>query len=125
MPKEFNRTSRLAEVIQRELAVLIQQEIKDPRMKMITVSAVNLTRDLAHAKVYVTVLGNEEEIPVNIKLLNNAGKFLRSQLAHKLKIRTIPELTFIYDSSLVAGNKLAALIDLAIAKDKKNSKNNK
>lgn len=117
MPKEFSRKDRVAELLQRELAWLIQQEIKDPRLGMITVSAVEVSKDLAHAKVYVTVLGDDEmKIKQSIQILNDAAAYLRTQLWHKLKMRSVPELRFLFDESIRYGNRLSALIDKAVGK---------
>jgi ribosome-binding factor A len=117
VPKEFSRTERLGELIQRELAVLIQQEAKDPRLSMITVNDVVISKDLSNAKVYVTVLADEATIKQNITLLNKMAGFLRSQLSRRIKARMIPELKFIYDKTVLEGNRLAKLIDQALAKD--------
>jgi ribosome-binding factor A len=122
MPKEFKRTDRLGELLQRELAVLIQKEIKDPRLGLVTVNAVQVTRDLAYAKVYVTFLVDDNQIPENLEILNNAASFLRTVLAKQIKVRTIPQLQFVYDASVREGSKLSSLIDAVIAKDEQQSK---
>lgn len=119
MPKEFSRTRRVGEQIKRQLAVLIQQEIREPRTGMITVSAVDVAPDLSHAKVYITTLGDEEGQRLAVKALNQAAGFLRSGLARRLALRTVPQLRFQYDQSLTHGNRLAALIDAAVADDHK------
>ncbi len=119
MPKEFSRTERVAAQIQRELAELIQFEIKDPRVEMVSISAVEVTRDLAYAKVYVTRLGaSREQIEETVEALNRAAGFLRRQLGKVMKIRVIPQLTFLYDDSIEKGASLSALIDAAVASDK-------
>jgi len=120
MPKEFSRTLRVSEQIERELAMLIQQEIKDPRIGMITVSAVEVSRDLCHAKVFVTRLGDEKDIDQSVEILNGAAKFLRHALASKLRLRIIPQLKFIYDKSVKYGSDLSALIDSVVLEDKLN-----
>ena len=81
MAQEYSRTQRVADQIQRELAALIQREVKDPRVGMATVSAVEVSRDLSHAKVFVTILNGGEdpqEITESVKALNNASGFLRN-----------------------------------------------
>ena len=122
MPKEYSRSERLGALIQHELAVLIQKEVKDPRLVgMITVNSVAVTRDFAYAKVYITVFTTEiteKIIAANIKVLNNAAGFLRTQLAKRIKARKIPELTFIYDKTIIEGNRLAKLIDEAVSEDR-------
>jgi ribosome-binding factor A len=113
MAQEFSRTSRLGEVIMRELAQMIQQELSDPRVGMVTVSHVDVTSDLKHAKVYVTRLnGVESEQDVNecIAGLTNAAGFLKRGIAKRVEIRTIPELRFLYDKSLEHGFHMDELI---------------
>lgn len=119
MPKDFPRTYRIAEQIQRELAGLIRMEIRDPRVGNITVSGVEVTKDLGHAKVFVTELGKgEEDTAPAIEALNHASGFLRRQLGRMLKLRTIPQLHFHYDPSFDRGARLSALIDEALEEDK-------
>lgn len=121
MAKEYSRTQRVGDQMQRELALLIQREIKDPRLGIVTITAVNVARDLSHAKVYITAMGKDgaEDIALTLDILNNAGGFLRGQLAKAMKIRTIPQLHFVYDESIVRGSTMSALIDKAIAEDRK------
>ena len=119
MAREFTRAQRVAEQIQRELAVLIQQEIKDPRVGMVTVSAVKVSSDLTHAKVYVTVLDGEEGAAGTVKILNRAAPFLRHALSRRLVLRIMPHLNFVYDEALEAGSRLASLIEASVAMDKK------
>ena len=120
MPREFPRTRRVGEQIQRELADLIRCELKDPRLGMVSISAVQVSRDLGHAKVYVSVLGSEEQSTDSVKVLNHAAGFLRHKLGKLLHIRVIPELHFFLDRSLEEGARLGALINEAIASDRKN-----
>ena len=120
MPKEFPRTRRVGEQIQRELAALIREELKDPRLGMVSISSVQVTRDLAHAKVHVSVLGNDEQSAESIDVLNHAAGFLRHKLGKLLHIRIIPNLRFYHDRSLEEGARLGALINEAIATDKAN-----
>lgn len=87
MAQEYSRTQRVADQIQRELASLIQREVKDPRVGMATVSAVEVSRDLSHAKVFVTIFNgseDEQEIIESVKALNSASGFLRSQLGQRM-----------------------------------------
>jgi ribosome-binding factor A len=121
MPKEFPRTRRVGEQIQRELAALIHDEIKDPRLGMVSVTAVMASRDLAHAKVYVSVLGDAEQTDASIRVLSHASGFLRHRLGKILHIRVIPELRFYLDRSLEEGARMGALINAAIASDKGNA----
>jgi len=118
MPKEFSRSLRLGDQIQRELAELLGREVKDPQMGMVTITAVKVTRDLAHAKVYITVLGNADDVKTSLQALHRAGGFLRSALAGRLRVRTVPNLHFVYDASVERGIRIGALIDAAVAADR-------
>ncbi len=118
MAREFTRSRRVGEQMQRELALLIQQELKDPRLGMITVSGVEVTRDFAHAKVFVTVLSDEpEQVAQSLEGLRHAAGFLRRELGRRMLARTIPELHFVHDTSVEQGSRLSALIDRAVAAD--------
>lgn len=113
---EFKRVDRVAEMIQRKLSQLIQQEVKDPRLPtFITISAVKVAADLGHAKVYFTALNADIEMTANI--LNTAAGFLRKSLARSIKTRTVPQLHFIYDESIEYGRRLSRLIDDANTED--------
>lgn len=118
MPREFNRTERVAEQLKRDLAVLIRDEVRDPRIGMVTVAAVEISRDFSHAKVYITVLGDSGDPDEAVTILNRAGGFLRSRLGKLLAIRTIPALHFIHDVSQTRGASISALIDSAVRKDR-------
>ncbi len=120
MPQEYSRARRVGDQIQREIALLLQREVKDPRVGMATVSAVEVSSDLAYAKVFVTFLGKEEQSDIDeaLKVLDGAKGYLRSQLAKSIRMRQVPELRFLYDASISRGNAMSALIDQAIAKDK-------
>lgn len=114
--KEYSRHQRMSEVLQRELAVILQKEAKDPRLDMITISEVELSSDLAYAKVFVTVFSSDEDrIKENLHVLNKMSGFLRSLLGKRIKARIVPELKFIYDKTIIEGNRLAKLIDDAVA----------
>ena len=119
MPKEFSRTQRVGEQIQRELASILQLDMKDPRLGMVTVSAVEVSRDMSLATVHVTFLGLDEadEIKQAIRLLADAAGFLRTELSHRMRLRFTPQLRFRYDESLVRGRRLSSLIDRACARD--------
>jgi ribosome-binding factor A len=113
MAQEFSRTSRIGEVIMRELAQMIQQELSDPRVGMVTVSHVDITSDLKYAKVYVTRLNgieSEQDVDECIAGLTNAAGFLKRGIAKRVEIRSIPELRFLYDKSLDHGFRMDELI---------------
>jgi ribosome-binding factor A len=117
MAKEYSRTRRVADQIQRHLAELIQMELGDPRVGMVTVTAVDVTHEFECARIYFSVLGDSAQVKTTTEVLNRAAGFLRSGLAKRLKLRSTPELVFVYDESMQQGNRLAALIDAAVSDD--------
>lgn len=116
MPKDFPRARRVAEQIQRELSRLIASELKDPRIRLVTVTEVEVTRDLAHAKVYVSVLGSDDASEA-VEGLRSAAGHLRRLLSRDMRMRTVPELHFTEDRVLIEGSRLSALINQAVADD--------
>jgi ribosome-binding factor A len=112
------RQRRVADQIQRELAEIIRSELKDPRVGMITLTSVDVSPDLAHAKVYFTTLAEEADRDEVLKGLKRASGFLRSELGHRIKVHVTPELHFVFDASVERGVRLARLIDDAVAGDK-------
>lgn len=122
MPREFSRTHRVSEQMQRELAQLIRDEIKDPRVGgLITVSAVEVSRDFGHAKVYITIMDDQQDRKETIAVLNKAAGFLRHEIGSRMTMRTIPQLHFHYDESIERGTYLSSLIDSAIESDQARS----
>ena len=117
MAREFNRTDRVGAQLQRELAELVREGLDDPRLGMVTIQAVRVVRDFSHAKVFFTVLGGELEIPETTRILRDAAPFMRHELGRRIRLRTIPELHFVHDDSVVRGEKLHALIEEAVASD--------
>lgn len=118
-PQGFQRTDRIADHIQRELASLIRFGMKDPRLGMVTIQAVRVARDLSWADVYFTLLGEGEDAGRDAEeVLRNAAGFLRSQLAKDLNTRTTPKLRFHYDKLPEEASRLSALIDQARAEDR-------
>ncbi|NNM52842.1 MAG: 30S ribosome-binding factor RbfA [Pseudomonadales bacterium] len=114
------RLDRLADQIQRDLAQLIRQEIRDPRLGLVTVSAVKVSRDLGYADIYVTVMGHDLETDTHlgsIAILNAAAGFLRGELGRMLSVRVIPRLRFHYDEVLAKANRLTTLIHHAVRED--------
>ena len=121
MAREFARTDRVGQEIQKEIAMIIQREVKDPRLGMVTVNAVEITRDLAYAKIFVTFFTLEgQNVDESIKILNEASSYIRTLLAKRIKARIMPELRFVYDKSMVEGVRMGNLVDKAIAEDEKN-----
>ena len=113
-PRGFQRSERVAEQVRRDLADLIRTELKDPRVGMISLTEVELTPDYAHAKIYFTTL-NSDHLDEIQRGLKRASGFLRRELGRRIHIHTLPELHFIYDSSLERGMNLSQLIDRAVA----------
>jgi len=119
MAREYARTDRVGQQIQKEIAVILMREIKDPRLSMTTVSAVEVTRDLAYAKVFVTFFNDKpEEIEASISVLTEAEGYIRSLLGKRLRARIMPHLRFVYDSSMSEGVRMSSLVDKAVASDK-------
>ncbi len=116
-PRDFKRSERVAGQLRRDLAKLIQQEIKDPEVGFVSLSDVEVTRDLAHAKVYITVF-EPEKAPASLKALKRASAFLRKRLARELRLRHVPELHFIHDDSVEQGSHIDQLIAKALYTDK-------
>ncbi|MGM0766410.1 MAG: 30S ribosome-binding factor RbfA [Pseudomonadota bacterium] len=104
MPREFSRVDRIGDQMQRELAQLIQREVKDPRVGMVTVNAVKVSRDLGYADIYVSLLSTEElteespEVKESLAALNKASGFLRGQVGRAMKLRVMPQLRFHFDT---------------------------
>ena len=119
MPKEFSRSSRIAEQIRRDLAELISLELKDPRVGLITLTGVDLTPDYAHAKIFYTTLADADARQGIEAGLRRASGFLRRELGRRIRIHTLPELHFVFDESVERGDRLSRLIDEAIASDHK------
>jgi len=117
--REFSRTDRVAQQIQKEIAVILQREIKDPRLGFVTVSAVELSRDLSYAKIFVTVLNtsDEDKTKESIKILNEATGYIRSILGKRIRARIMPELRFVIDTSLMEGMRISNLVDSVIRED--------
>lgn len=120
MPKDFSRTERVADQIQRCLAQIIQLEVSDPRVGLVNINDVEVSRDYSVARVFVTFVNrdSQKESEEPLKALNNAAGFLRAQLAKSLNARTTPRLQFIYDKTGLQGAKLDRLIDDALQADR-------
>jgi ribosome-binding factor A len=117
MPKEYTRSDRFATQIQRVLAGLIQTELKDPRLSSPSILDVQVSKDLAYARVYFSVL-NPEDAGDCLAALESASGFLQREIGKALKARITPRLSFIYDDTDIRGRQLSDLIDSALASDK-------
>ena len=117
MPRDYPRSRRIADQIQRELSEIIRLELKDPRVGMITITDVDVSPDTKNARVFFTVLGDQERVEDATAGLRRAAGFLRSALAHRMEMRSVPQLQFRYDASVERGMRLSQLIDAAVADD--------
>lgn len=125
MAREFSRPQRVAQQIQKEVAVILQREIKDPRLGLVTVSSVDVTRDLAYAKVFVTFLDDSEEgVKEGLEALIEMAPYIRSLLGKAMRLRAVPELRFHYDRSLVEGMRMSILATEAVQSDKRKQDDN-
>jgi len=120
MPRDFSRTRRVGEQLQRELAVLVRDEISDPRIGMVSISGVEVSRDLSHAKVFFSTMGDAQEADISLQVLQGAAGLLRRLLGQRLVMRHVPQLHFKQDHSLEQGAHLSALIDSAVRADRRN-----
>ncbi len=121
MPREFHRSQRVAQQLHRLLSEIIQREIKDPRVGFVTLTAVEVSRDIKYAKVYFSLLDETTDPEKARYALQGATGFLRSQLGRELTIRSVPELTFIHDDSVRLGQQMSDLISSAIDADSRNA----
>ncbi len=124
MNKEYARFDRLAQQMQQEMALILQREIKDPRLHtMITVSDVNVSKDLSHAKIYVTFLGlDADKVALNLQILNDASGFIRSLIAKRIQARIVPTVRFYFDKSLDEGIRMANLVETVRRSDEQKRK---
>jgi ribosome-binding factor A len=117
MANDHKRSDRVADSLKKELAQLIQRSMNDPRVAGVSITDVEVSRDLAHAKVFVTVIGKDdlEQAKPAIESLNKAAGFLRSSIARDDRMRSVPKLRFFYDDTLSKGRKISDLIALAVS----------
>jgi ribosome-binding factor A len=119
MKRGYERTQRVADLIQKSLAQLLLQE-NDERFRLVTVTSVTVSKDLSYAKIYVSMLFDEaDKIKEVVQALNRVAKPLRYNLAHRVKLRIVPELRFVYDESTAHGFRISSLIDSAVKKSDK------
>ena len=119
MPREFTRSQRMAEQIRRDLAELVNQELKDPRMGFLSFTAVKLSRDLSDAVVYCSIL-EVDKTKETLETLSRATGYLRTELSKRFRSRTVPKLKFVNDDSVIRGENMENLIKKAVAADAKN-----
>jgi ribosome-binding factor A len=118
MPREFPRARRIEEQLKRLLSELVRREVKDPRVGLITITAVSVTRDLSHAKVYFTPFAGIGDPETALEALQHAAGYLRIQVRNQMRLRTAPELVFRLDDSLERGARLSTLIHDAVESDR-------
>ena len=116
MPREFSRSERMAEQLRRELADIVRDEIKDPRLGFVSFTEVRMSRDLSHAVIYCSVLNSEDQAEA-IEILNRAVGFIRKEIARRIRARIVPTLKFAIDDSVMRGAAMDSLISKAIEKD--------
>ena len=119
MAKEYKRTDRVADYLRKELATLIQFGMRDPRVDLVSITEVEVSKDLAYARVFFTVLGkdSEDEAKDSAEALNRAAGFMRSQLSKDSSMRMVPQLKFLFDKSVGRGRYMEDLIGRAVAAD--------
>lgn len=117
MPKEFPRARRVAEQVQRVLGEMLRREVRDPRLKPVTVTHVKVSPDLSHAWIYYELLNGDSHDPLQREILNEAAVYLRGPVGRALRLRLSPELHFEPDLELERGNRLDALITQAVRED--------
>ncbi len=118
----FPRSRRIGDQIQKDLSDLIRRELKDPRVGMVTITAVEVSADYSHAKVYVASLQGPESLQRSLEALRESAGFLRRQLGKRLTTRTQPQLHFLEDQTLDRAMAITSLIDEAVASDAKHPK---
>lgn len=105
------RVGRVGEQIKKELSLILQQELKDPRIGFVTVTGVELTNDMSQATVYLSVLGDDDRKEETLKALHRGTGFIRSELGKRIRLRKMPELIFKFDSSIEYGNRIDKLLE--------------
>ena len=119
MKKHSQRAMRVGDQLQKELSDLLRNEVKDPRVGAVTITHVDVSADLSHATVHVTHMAGREHGDEAVAALSRTAGFLRSALAHRLDLYSVPQIHFAYDDSIEAGMRLSQLIDDAVASDRK------
>ncbi|MFD7521543.1 30S ribosome-binding factor RbfA [Paenibacillus chitinolyticus] len=104
------RVGRVGEQVKKEISQILQSEIKDPRIGFLTVTGVDVTNDLSQAKVYLSVLGTDEQKEGTLKALSSASGYIRSELGKRIRLRKVPELIFKFDTSIDYGSRIENLL---------------
>lgn len=115
-----HRANRLAETLKEEISAMIREDLKDPRIGFVTVTSVEVADDLGHAKVFVSVLGDEQAGKDSIEALKRAAGFIRSEIGKRIRLRHVPEIVFKYDTSIEYGAHIAQLLHQVKSDEPKN-----
>ena len=107
----FKRSDRVSELVSREVSQIIDQELRDTRIGMVTVTGVDMSNDLKSARIYISVLGNDDVVQSSLEALNSASAFVRARLGERVSLRYLPRLSFFYDSSTVDGMRMDKILD--------------
>ncbi len=119
MKRHSQRAQRVGDEIQRELSQILRDEVKDPRVGRVTITAVEVSADLSHAKIFFTHLAGRAGADETVRALQHTAGYLRSALSHRLSLYSVPQLHFSYDDSIESGMEMSQLIDDAVAADRK------
>lgn len=124
MSREFTRSDRVADALQKELAVIIRDEVRDPRVGMVSVNAVEVSRDFSYAKVFVTFVDNPKNCQPSerVAVLNKVSGFLRSALGREVQMRITPQLKFVFDETVYKAQEISDLIASALRSDEEKRK---
>jgi ribosome-binding factor A len=122
MPRDFSRSARVSEVIQREVANIVQTGMNDPRAAAVTITHTKMTRDMSSARIYFIMQGDEQTVKETEKALNKAAGFIRHELTNRVDLRYLPKLHFSYDQSIERSLRVGKLIDDLNIKEKGNRK---
>lgn len=118
MSKEFGRNRRVGEQMRRILSEIVRRELNDPRLQFLSITSVDVSGDLSHARVFFSLLNPDEDPQPAAQALARAAGFIRSQLGRSMRIRQVPALHFVHDESIGRGVHLTSLIDEAVARDR-------
>lgn len=117
MPKEFHRSERVSELLHRLVSDVVRNEVHDPRVSLVTITDLHLSRDLGVAKIYFTSLDDDADLDEIAIVLQKAGGFIRNKVGREISLRTTPELRFFKDNVALRGRAMSELINNAVAQD--------
>lgn len=117
MPKEFHRSERVSGLLHRVVSDIVRNEVRDPRLKLVTLTDLQLSRDLGVAKIYFTSMDDQAELSEIGEVLNKAAGFIRSRVGREVKLRIVPELRFLVDEAELHGRRISGLINTVMSKE--------